>query len=389
VIYRDLTTQLQEAARQFSAVALLGPRQSGKTTLAQSVFKNHRYVNLEEFDTRAKALADPRTFLKEQANESGIILDEIQRAPELLSYIQGIIDREKKKGFFILTGSQNLLISEAITQTLAGRIAILTLLPLSINELRQANLLPERFEELVFTGMYPRVYDEGVSPAKLHENYIRTYIERDVRQIKNIFDLNLFQKLIQLCAGRTGQILNITSLGNDCGVDHKTARSWLSLLEATYIIILLQPYYKNFGKRLIKAPKIYFVDTGIACSLLNISTPQELSAHYLRGGLAESFIISDLFKQFYNRDKKPSLYFWRDHTGNEIDCIIERALNITPIEVKAGRTVSSDYFKQFVYLKTITDFPAINNTVVYAGDEDQNWPEAKVVSWRNAGNLAA
>lgn len=387
MIRRDLEKPLREAARQFSAVAIVGPRQSGKTTLTQKVFNKHTYVSLEDLDKRELARADPRAFLHDNASKTGIIIDEIQHVPELLSYMQTIIDREKKKGFFIVTGSQNLLINEAIRQTLAGRIAILTLFPLSVHELEHASLLPSRIEEVVFKGTYPRLYSEEISPVKLHENYIKGYIERDVRQIKNILDLNLFQKFLQLCAGRIGQILNLNSLGADCGIDHKTVRAWISLLEASYIIFLLNPYYKNFGKRLIKSPKLYFVDTGIACSLLNIKNVQDLSAHYLRGGLVESFIISDLFKQSYNIDRKPSLYFWRDMTGNEIDCMVETALTVIPIEIKAGTTVSSDYFKQFVYLKKIEEFPADKKIVIYAGNENQSWPEAKVLSWQNSGTL--
>jgi uncharacterized protein len=387
MIRRDLEKSLIDAAKQFAAVALVGPRQSGKTTLVQQIFKKHNYVSLEDLDKRALAKADPRAFLKDNATESGIIIDEIQHVPDLLSYMQTIIDRENKKGFFIVTGSQNLLINEAIRQTLAGRIAILTLYPLSIHELSQASLLPSKIEEVVFQGTYPRLYSETVSPVKLHENYIRGYIERDVRQIKNILDLSLFQKFLQLCAGRVGQILNISSLGNDCGVDHKTVRSWISLLEASYLIFLLNPYYKNFGKRLIKSPKLYFVDTGLACSLLNIKNSQELSAHYLRGGLVESFIIADLFKQSYNLDRKPSLYFWRDIAGNEIDCIIEQALTLSPVEIKAGTTVNPDYFKQFAYLDKIEQFPADKRFVIYAGQENQRWPEAQVIGWQNAGTL--
>lgn len=387
MIKRDLQKPLTEAAKQFSAVAVVGPRQSGKTTLVQKVFKDHRYISLEDLDKRSLARADPRAFLHDNATDAGIIIDEIQHVPELLSYMQTIIDREKKKGFFIVTGSQNLLINEAITQTLAGRIAILTLFPLSISELNHASLLPSKPEEVVFQGTYPRLYSENISPITLNANYIRGYVERDVRQLKNILDLNLFQKFLQLCAGRIGQILNLNSLSTDCGVDHKTARSWISLLEASYIIFLLNPYYKNFGKRLIKSPKLYFVDTGLACSLLNIKNAQELSAHYLRGGLFESFIISDLFKQSYNMDRKPSLYFWRDLTGNEIDCMVETALNVVPIEIKSGTTVNTDYFKQLVYLKQIEGLPINKKFVIYAGEENQNWPEAKVLGWQNSGTV--
>ncbi|MFA6262903.1 MAG: ATP-binding protein [Candidatus Babeliales bacterium] len=387
MIFRDITPHLREAARQFSAVAIVGPRQSGKTTLAQTVFPSHTYVSLEDFDKREQAIADPRRFLHDFSSDHGIIIDEIQHAPKLLSYMQTIIDREKKKGFFIVTGSQNFLVNEAITQTLAGRIAFLTLFPLSINELRTGSLLPKRIEEIVFRGMYPRLYSEDVAPVKLYENYIHGYVERDVRQIKNVLDLNLFQKFLQLCAGRIGQILNLSSLGNDCGIDQKTARAWISLLEASYVIFLLHPYYKNYGKRLIKQPKIYFVDTGIACSLLNIKSSQELSEHYLRGGLFESFMISDIFKQHYNIDQKPALSFWRDHQGNEVDCVIEQALRVALVEIKSGQTVNTDFFKQFVYFNTIKEFPPSKKFIIYAGSDDQSWPEALVVAWQHAGGL--
>lgn len=389
MIHRDLTDKLIENARQFYAIAVLGPRQSGKTTLVQKVFSNHAYVSLEDFDIRRLAQEDPRRFLAEQPNEYGIILDEIQHVPELLSYMQTIIDRDKKQGFFIITGSQNLLVNEAVTQTLAGRIAIMTLFPLSINELKQADVLTENIEEMVFKGGYPRLYAEEVSPARLYANYIAGYIERDVRQIKKITDLHLFQTFVQLCAGRVGQLLNLSSLANDCGIDHKTAQAWISILEATYVVFLLRPYYKSYGKRLIKSPKIYFVDTGIACSLLGIKTAKDLSLHYLRGNLVESFMISDLFKQYYNLDQRPSLYFWRDISGNEIDCFVEQALQLTAIEIKAGKTVNTDYFKQLDYLKDLRSFPQTKNFVIYAGDNDQSWPKAQVLSWQHAGNLIA
>lgn len=338
---------------------------------------------------RERAQSDPRGFLHDYANEFGIIIDEIQHVPELLSYMQTIIDREKKKGYFIITGSQNLLVNEAITQTLAGRLAILTLFPLSIHELQKSNLLTTSIEEVVVKGFYPRVYAEEISFSRLYTNYIHGYVERDVREIKNIADLNLFQKFVSLCAGRTGQILNLSSLANDCGIDHKTARAWLSILEATYVVFLLYPYYKNFGKRLIKAPKLYFVDTGIACSLLNIKTAEDLSNHYLRGGLIESCIIADFFKQYYNHDQKPTIYFWRDMTGNEVDCILESALHLTAVEIKAGKTVNRDFFKTFSYLKQLKEIPALRNVVVYTGADNQRWPDAQVLTWQSAGSLVA
>lgn len=387
MIHRDLTDALKTAAHFFKAVAVLGPRQSGKTTLVQTVFPNHRYISFEDLDIRERAKTDPRLFLSEYPTEYGIILDEIQHVPDLLSYIQTIADREKKNGFFIITGSQNFLVNQAVSQTLAGRLALLTLYPLSIDELKQANLLPDTIEQAIFNGSYPFVYAQNAPVSLTYANYIRTYVERDVRQIKNITDLNLFQRFLQLCAGRIGQLLNINSLANDCGIDVKTAREWLSVLEASYVIFLLYPYYKNFGKRLIKAPKLYFVDTGLACSLLNIRNHEQLLEHYMRGGLVEGFIISDLYKQYFNLNIKPSIYFWRDYLGNEIDCIIEEALYLAPIEIKAGRTVSKDYFKQFSYWKKIeTPVPSINY-VVYSGPENQEWPQAKVLSWLSTGDL--
>jgi len=386
-IKREITSRLKEAAKEFSVVAILGPRQSGKTTLAKRVFAKHKYVSLEDYDLRALANSDPRAFLHDYPTKQGIILDEIQHAPHLLSYIQTIVDEEKKKGFFIITGSQNFLISQSITQTLAGRIAIMTLLPLSIAEIEKANVLPSSIERAVFNGSYPALYAEEISTSRLYQGYTVTYLERDVRQIKNITDLNLFKKFMGLCAGRTGQIVNFSSLGNDCGIDDKTVRAWLSLLEASYVIFFLQPYYKNFGKRLIKAPKLYFVDTGLACSLLRIKSSDELLHHSMRGALVETFIISDLLKQQYNLELLPSLYFWRDRTGNEIDCLVDEGKKVVPIEIKAGKTVSSSYFKELTYWKDLAGNKESKPYIVYAGTENQRWPAGNVISWKSAGEL--
>lgn len=388
MISRDLEPHLIAAAASFPVVALLGPRQSGKTTLAQKAFPHHRYVSLEDFNIQQLALADPQRFLTEYPSQAGLILDEIQHVPQLLSSMQTIVDREKRRGFYVITGSQNFLVNEAVSQTLAGRIALLTLLPLSINELKVASLLPDRIETAVFNGSFPRIYADDVRPEKLYPNYIRTYVERDVRQIKNIGDLSTFQKFLGLCAGRVGQLLNLSSLGNDCGINHSTAKSWISLLEASYVVFLLHPYYKNFGKRLIKAPKLYFVDSGLACSLLRIRSADELAEHYSRGSLIESFIISDLLKQQYNLDLTPSLYFWRDHSGQEIDCIIEEPPFPVPLEIKAGKTAASDFFKEIASWKKISQAPASSlSYVVYGGSENQNWPEAPLVSWKSAGHI--
>lgn len=387
IIKRSLTEKVMEAALEFPVVAIVGPRQSGKTTLTQIAFPRHKYLSLEDHDVRALALADPRKFLAEYPTEYGLILDEIQHAPLLLSYMQTIVDREKKNGFFIVTGSQNFLVDEAITQTLAGRMAVLTLLPLSIEELKTAHLLPDTIETYAYKGSYPKLYADDVSVERLYTNYIRLYVERDVRQIKNVSDLTTFGRFMKLCAGRTGQILNLTSLGNDCGINHSTAKAWISLLEASYIIFLLYPYYKNFGKRIIKSPKLYFFDTGIVCSLLNIRSPQELSDHYLRGGLIESLIIADLMKQQYNLDRKPTFYFWRDSAGHEIDCVVDESQYPVPIEIKAGKTVVSDFFKEIVYWNNVTQNSSAPSFLIYGGTEDQSWPQAKVVSWNSSGDL--
>jgi uncharacterized protein len=386
-IKRKLTKAVIQAASEFPVIAIVGPRQSGKTTLAHETFSQHKYVSLEDYDVRASAQSDPRKFLTESPTKFGMIIDEIQHAPELLSYMQTIVDREKKKGFYIVTGSQNFLVDQAITQTLAGRMAVVTLLPLSIQELEDASLLPEKIETLVVKGSYPKAHAEKGSIERLYANYLRLYVERDVRQIKNVTDLGIFQKFMRLCAGRIGQVVNLTSLGNDCGINQATVKAWISLLEASYILFPLHPYYKNFGKRLIKAPKLYFVDTGIACSLLKINSAEDLSDHYMRGGLIESFIISDLLKQQYNIDQQPSLYFWRDKTGHEVDCIIDESRYPVPVEIKAGKTVATDFFSGIDYWQATTDTPEAPRYLIYGGTEKRSWAQATVLDWKSAGSL--
>ncbi len=277
--------------------------------------------------------------------------------------------------------------SQGISQTLAGRIALLTLLPLSISELSNSQVLPQKIETLVFQGSNPQIYADKLTISRLYKNYIKTYVERDVRLVQNIANLLTFNLFIKLCAGRTGQILNITSLANDCGISQATAKSWLSLLEASYIVFLLHPYYRNFGKRLIKAPKLYFIDTGLACSLLGIKNEEELSTHYNQGNLIESCIISDLLKQYYNQDQAPALYFWRDQTGHEIDCILDTFPGPTPIEIKGSKTVIADFFKNSKLWQTIADVGTSQTYIIYGGQENQSWPNGTVVSWKNAGSL--
>ena len=286
-------------------------------------------------DAREFASEDPRGFLEQYSKKSGragVILDEIQNTPNLFSYLQVSVDQDPRPGFYILTGSQNILLNQHISQTLAGRISIQTLLPFSIEELQEANRLPEDPFTTLFQGFYPPIYTKAIDPQDWYKGYVQTYVERDARQIRNISDLSVFQKFVKLCAGRIGQLLNLTSLSNDCGISVNTARSWISILEASYIIFLLQPHHKNFSKRLIKSPKLYFYDPGLASYLLGIESPKMLFQHYLRGGLFESMVLCNLMKQRFNAGKTSNLYFWRDKTGLEVDCLIEKADGLVPIE---------------------------------------------------------
>lgn len=378
---RNMTAKLKYFASKLPVVAILGPRQSGKTTLAKATFSKHTYISFEDIDQRLFATEDPRRFLREYQNEYGLILDEIQHVPDLLSYIQTYVDQEKKNGYFILTGSQNFLVTQAISQTLAGRMAVLTLLPLSIRELLESKLVTN-YEQAIFYGGYPRIFEQDLLPYEWYPSYILNYIERDARQITQLVDLGAFQRFIKLCAGRTGQILNVSALATDAGINPQTAKSWLSVLQASYIIVLLQPHFMNFSKRLIKSPKLYFLDTGIACSLLEIRSEQDLRNHYLRGGLFESMIINELYKQYYNQGIQPGLYFWRDSHGHEMDCIIDRGSKLIPIEIKAGETIDSSYFDGLEYWNEMAKADPEEGYVIYGGKENQSRSKGNVISWR-------
>jgi len=318
MVVREISNLLRELATQYPVVTVTGPRQSGKTTLVQALFHDKPYINLELLDQREFARTDPRGFLKKIP--SGAVLDEIQRVPELLSYIQGIVDEAKVNGMFILTGSQQFEVLNSISQSLAGRTALLKLLPFSITEIKK-NYGFSSINELIYKSFYPRIYDQNLDPTLAMRNYFETYIERDLRQLVQIKNLLLFQKFVRLCAGRVGQILNLNSLGNDAGVTHTTAREWLSLLEASYIVFLLEPFYRNVGKRLIKSPKLYFYDVGLASYLLGIENLTHLESHPLRGNLFENLVIAEILKFRFNQGKGNNLNFYRDSTGNEIDVI--------------------------------------------------------------------
>lgn len=385
MIKRELSTRLKTLALKFPVISVVGPRQSGKTTLVRDVFSKMPYVSLEDLDSREFALRDPRGFLSTYS--SGAIIDEIQRAPDIFSYIQTAVDKNRKAGQFILTGSQNILLHEHISQTLAGRVAILKLLPLSYDELKDAGYIFKDPSNYIFTGFYPRIYDKKISPLDWYHNYIQTYIERDVRLIKNVSDLNTFQRFVKMCAGRMGQVLNLSSLGNDCGITHNTAKAWISILESSYVVFLLKPYYKNFNKRLIKMPKLYFYDTGLACSLLGIEAKSQLATHYLQGSLFECFILSGIVKNRFNKGLEHNCYFWRDKSGNEVDCIIEAAGSLLKVEIKSARTIADDFFAGLRYLQKVTGKQPGKSYVVYGGEEGQKRTMADVISWRNIASI--
>ena len=381
MIERTLTTKMISLAQKFQVITLTGPRQSGKTTLVRAAFSSLPYVSLEEPDIRQIALTDPRGFLSNYP--AGAVLDEIQNAPELFSYIQRIVD-ENRQVQFILTGSSNFLLMEKISQTLAGRTAVLHLLPFSFNELEP---LAEQYESLIFKGQYPRIYDRDIAPTDFYPSYIQTYVERDVRLMKNIGDINAFIQFTRLCAGRIGQLLNYASLASDAGISPNTAKSWLSVLESSYILYRLQPYHRNFNKRLVKSPKLFFYDTGVACSLLGIREEDQVQLHYMKGSLFENLIINEFIKRNFNRGENRQPYFWQDNHGKEIDCLLVNGDRVTPIEVKSGKTMSTSYFDNLKYWRSLADLPDDRGYVVYGGDQSMQTSAGALISWRNLDRI--
>ncbi|MGB4838455.1 MAG: ATP-binding protein [Saprospiraceae bacterium] len=361
MIQRQAAETLRYLAAQFRVVAVVGPRQSGKTTLVRLIFPDKSYVNFENPDIRNFAIEDPRGFLSNYAN--GAIFDEVQRVPLLFSYLQQIVDEQNTNGMFVLTGSNNFLLQESIGQSLAGRVGYLQLLPLSITEIGSSDL---SVEDHLYKGGYPALYDKGKDVKLWMDNYIRTYIERDVRQLKNITDLITFERFIRLCAGRTGQLLNKSSLSIECGIDNKTVEAWLSVLEASFVIFRLQPYHNNYNKRIVKMPKLYFYDTGLATNLLGIQKAEQLILHPFRGALFENMVIVELLKQRWNKATPDHLYFWRDNAGHEMDVIMENAGDVKPLEIKSGKTITNEYLKGLLYWHQLTG--RTGGLIIYAGD---------------------
>ena len=380
MIDRELSEKVRQLAAQYPVVTITGPRQSGKTTLCRMLFQERAYVSLEDLDQRDFARQDPRGFLNRFPQ--GAVIDEIQRVPELLSYIQTIVDREQQEGLFILTGSQQFELLEGIAQSLAGRTALLRLLPFSLAEAYGSRLKDVDLDQVLYTGFYPRIFDKGLNPTEAMGFYVNTYVERDVRSLLHVRDLSRFEVFIKLCAGRTGQILNLSSLGNDCGINHATAGNWISVLEASYVVKLLRPYYKNFNKRLIKSPKLYFLDTGLACFLLDIQHSGQLAAHPLRGALFESFVVAEMLKKRFNAAQTDNLFIFRDNLGNEVDLLWDQGLKPVPVEIKAGQTVTRDALKGLVYFSKLAQ-GVETAYLVYGGDESYVRQDVRVTSWRD------
>jgi len=384
VIRRVLLDRVLAAARRFPVVTITGPRQSGKTTLARSAFPAKPYANLELPDVREFAASDPRGFLAQFPK--GALLDEVQRVPDLLSYLQALVDEGLPNGAFVLTGSQHYGLLERVSQSLAGRTAVLYLLPLGLEEVRRFPSAPTDLFRVLHAGGYPRIYDRRLPAGEWLAAYTETYVERDVRQVLRLGDLGAFQTFLRLCAGRVGQLLNLSALGADGGVSHATARAWLSVLEAGFLVFRLPPFHRNLGKRLTKSPKLYFYDSGLLCYLLGIRRAEDLRLHPLRGPVFESWVVSEILKARVHRGLPPDLSFYRDHKGTEVDLVLETGIRLVAVEIKSGQTVASDAFAS---LEAFAHGAArarlapgrIESVLVYGGDEGQRRTNATVLPW--------
>lgn len=391
MIERLLQVRLLELATRYPVLTLTGPRQSGKTTLSRMAFPDLPYASLENPAQRELAQEDPLAFLA-RFRDGGII-DEVQRVPQIFSYLQGLVDEDPRPGrLFLLTGSQNLALVNAVTQSLAGRTTLTELLPLSLEEVRRFPDPPDDLDTLLWQGGYPRIYERSLPAHEWLADYTATYVERDVRQLVNVGDLLVFQTFLRLCASRTGQILNLASLASDCGISHPTARSWLSVLEASYIVFRLPPYFANLGKRLIKAPKLYFYDTGLASSLLNIENPRQLETHPLRGALFETWVVAEIAKAHLHRGRRPRLSFYRDRSGLEIDLVVEKGTELVLVEAKAAQTPSGQFLsalERFAEILGEREGPRIaGRFVVYGGEESQERSRGKILSWRELDTMS-
>ena len=377
---RNLTEKLRYVATKFPVVTLTGPRQSGKTTLVQNIFPDKKYVTLEDYDNRTFATEDPRGFLN--FYRGGVIIDEAQYVPALFSYIQTHVDKSKIMGEFILTGSQHFLLTERITQSLAGRAAILELLPCTLDELSLSN---ESIYDVLWKGFYPGIHSQEIDPNIFYKSYLNTYVERDLRSLSSLHDLSKFRTFLQLAAGRVGQLVNMTLLGNDCGIDQKTVKAWFALLETSYIAFFLKPHHQNFNKRLSKQPKLYFYDTGLVSYLLSIERPTDIRRHFARGALFENYVAIELLKKRFNEGKESDIYFWRDSHGSEVDFIKDLGSELIPIEVKSSETLDISLFKGLKYWQRLS---GVNKGyLIYGGSEMQERSNFTVLPWYDVAQI--
>lgn len=380
LLERNITRHLKKMLKKFPIITLTGPRQSGKTTLLKEFFSDYAYFNLERLDYRDLILSDPVGFLKNAGSK--VIFDEAQNVPELFSYIQVISDEKGKPGQFILSGSQSFLLNERISQSLAGRVSVNNLFPFDITELPKD--LRTNYLKQIVKGFYPRIYQHNINASDFYPSYLQTYIERDIRTLKSVENLNTFARFLALCAGRTGQILNLSSLAIDTGISVNTAKSWLSLLEASFIVYLLRPYYKNFNKRIIKSPKIYFYDTGIVSSLLRISDSNAVRTYPLYGALFENLVISEIVKIFYHSGKLPIIYYWKESNGKEIDCIIEKSPNeIIAIEIKGGETFNKDYLNSLLSFPNTSDRTNVKKYLIHPEAKKTKVKDITIINWED------
>lgn len=378
---RTLKEQILKYKNLYPILALTGPRQSGKTTLLKDLFPNYIYLSLENPDTRQFAETDPNGFFKQYG--SHVILDEAQRVPQLFSYIQSIVDSTKEMGQFILSGSQNFHLMQNITQSLAGRVILFKLLPFDFEELKSINFLPKNYAELIIKGSYPAIYDREIPSKIFYSNYIQTYLERDISELLNVKDTRQFKTFLSICATRAGQLVNLNSIANECGISQPTAKSWLSVLESSYIVFLLSPYHQNFSKRITKTPKMYFYDTGLLAHLLKISDYNKLKTQSEKGALFENLIIAEKTKQNYHQYLQQEHWFWRDSHGKEVDLIIQNSDKNQVIEIKATETVTTKLFESLDYFKALSGSFVSENTLIYGGNQNQNRTNYAVKGWED------
>ena len=381
MIHRNLHQVLLAAGRKSPVISLTGPRQSGKTTLVKAVFNDYTYLNFEDPGLRSFAIDDPVSFLRTYGKK--LVLDEAQHVPRLFSYLQLAVDEDAETRI-VLTGSQNLLLHHKISQSLSGRVSLFTLLPFSVDELQQTPLAKNDYEDYFLKGFYPRIYHDDLDPGRWLNDYIQTYLERDVRQISNITDLHRFQQFLKLCAGHIGQMVNFSSFGNALGISYHTVQNWLSVLEASYIVFRLYPFHKNFNKRLVKTPKLYFYDSGLASVLLGLKTKEQAQLHFARGALFENLVIAELMKNRFNAGFRPDFYFWRDNSGNEVDLIIDEGPCQKAVEIKSSRVINTDFFKGLDYWRKLSGDSRENLFLVVGGTEYQSRVNGKVAGWQRA-----